>query len=66
MYARAYVNLMDKVREVLMVSTINSNFDDSGIFGLLVGGRQKDSKELVESTVRELKLLKHHIGPEEL
>lgn len=63
MYARSYTHMLDKLSYVLMANTIQESYDTTGLFGLTVGGAAKDSKQLVETCVKELKLLRDHIGP---
>jgi processing peptidase subunit alpha len=66
LYNRAITNLMQKHNFVDGVSSINSHFSDSGLFGLTIEGPSSHSQELMHVLLEELNRLKEPISDEEL
>lgn len=48
MYCRAIVNLMQRYHFVSGVTTINSHFSDSGIFGISINGPAEAAQSLLQ------------------
>lgn len=66
MHSRAITNLMQRYNFVDGVSSINTHFSDSGIFGLTIEGPGSHSQDLLAVLLEELNRLKERIPDEEL
>lgn len=66
MYCRAVTNLMQQNGFVDSASCINSNFTDSGLFGINIEGPGSHSAELLSVAVEELNRLREPIADGEL
>lgn len=66
MYSRTITNMMQKHSFVEGAQGINSQFSDSGLFGLQVEGEASHAGDLVSVALEELNRLKEPIKPEEL
>ncbi len=62
MYCRAVTNLMQRNDFIDSASCINSDFTDSGLFGMTVQGPGSHSSELHGSLIGELNKLKNPIS----
>eukprot|EP00826_Nyctotherus_ovalis_P057162 TRINITY_DN7808_c0_g1_i3.p1 TRINITY_DN7808_c0_g1~~TRINITY_DN7808_c0_g1_i3.p1 ORF type:complete len:354 (+),score=90.76 TRINITY_DN7808_c0_g1_i3:576-1637(+) len=66
MYSRATQDIFHRYPFIEAVNTINTNFSDSGLFGLTVRGARANAKELSEVVANALVDLKRGVTDEEL
>lgn len=64
MHSRCTKNLLNKVPCVEKASFLNEHFEETGLFGLTVGGPHETYSEVISCTLNELRRLKQRI-PEE-
>jgi processing peptidase subunit alpha len=66
MYCRAITHLMQRFHFIESVSTINSLYSDTGMFGIIIECKSDFSKDLLNCLMQEFHMFREPISDEEL